>query len=326
MCSSMSTQSRYHLRTVASVPPLTEDLSESWDGIIRNGHRSMVPSHDDSGHICAEYRFCHMTMFEILLRLTHDCPFANLSRDFSDVKMFLWCNRQYEIMEFVTKEDEDTEHLLKAATEIGVTIEHFSDCGNIHAIIQDCQCNAENSVTVLFDACNLLQISPVVYMEGWEHYRLIAFKQSDVREVMRLLDQRDITYEILRKVPFDGFIASSLTLTADALFSELTDKQIEALLTAYTNGYYQMPRRADIQTISERRRTSSSLQSFLISSSSGRLPNRNGRRSISVGSSSPFLDWKHESSHTNWLRGAIRDQVFLEKHCVEFAAYPDAVI
>jgi hypothetical protein len=155
-------------------------------------------------------------------------------------------------MEFVTKEDEDTEHLLKAATAIGVTIGQFSDCGNIHAIIQDCQCNAENSVTVLFDACNLLQISPVVYMEGWEHYRLIAFKQSDIREIMRLLDQRDITYEILRKVPFDGFIASSLTLTADALFSELTDKQIEALLTAYTNGYYQMPRRADIQTISER--------------------------------------------------------------------------
>lgn len=38
--------------------------------------------------------------------------------------------------------------------------------------------------------------------------------------------------EILRKVDFDGFIASSLTLTADALFSDLTEKQMDALLTA----------------------------------------------------------------------------------------------
>ncbi len=193
-----------------------------------------------------------MTMFEILLRLTHDCPFANLSRRFPDVKMFLWCNRHHEIMEFVTHGYEDIDGLLEAAASIGTTVEHFSDCGNIHAVTKDCQCTEDNSVSVLFDSCNLLQISPVVYMEGWEHYRLVAFKQSHFSEMMRLLDKRGIESEILRKVPFDGFIASSLTLTADALFSDLTDKQIDALLTAYTNGYYQIPRGADVRTISRK--------------------------------------------------------------------------
>lgn len=193
-----------------------------------------------------------MTMFEILLRLTHDCPFSILSRDFPHVKMFLWCNREHEVMEFVTHGNERTDELLEAAASLGVTVEQFSDGGHIHAIIKECQCTAENSVTILFDSCNLLHISPVVYMGGWEHYRLVAFKQSDLTEMTRLIGQHDIEYQILRKVPFDGFIASSLTLTADALFSELTDKQIEALLTAYTNGYYQMPRRADVQTIADR--------------------------------------------------------------------------
>jgi predicted DNA binding protein len=40
-----------------------------------------------------------------------------------------------------------------------------------------------------------------------------------------------------------------LTLTANALFSDLTEKQISALLTAYKNGYYRLPRKADIKEI-----------------------------------------------------------------------------
>jgi len=56
-------------------------------------------------------------------------------------------------------------------------------------------------------------------------------------------------YKILRKVPFDGFVASSLTMSADALFSGLTEKQMEAVLAAHRHGYYNMPRAADVKAI-----------------------------------------------------------------------------
>jgi len=56
-------------------------------------------------------------------------------------------------------------------------------------------------------------------------------------------------YKILRKVPFDGFVASSLTMSADALFSGLTEKQMEAVLTAHRHGYYNLPRAADVKAI-----------------------------------------------------------------------------
>jgi len=58
---------------------------------------------------------------------------------------------------------------------------------------------------------------------------------------MQKFEERGFRFEVLRKVDFDGFIASSLTLTADALFSDLTEKQMDALLTAYSNGYYNLP-------------------------------------------------------------------------------------
>lgn len=45
-----------------------------------------------------------------------------------------------------------------------------------------------------------------------------------------------------------------MTLSADHLFSNLTEKQINALLTAHRNGYYKLLRRADVQTIAAKKR------------------------------------------------------------------------
>jgi len=47
-------------------------------------------------------------------------------------------------------------------------------------------------------------------------------------------------------------MASSLTLTADAPFSDLAEKQMDALLTAYSHGYYRLPRKTDVKTILSR--------------------------------------------------------------------------
>jgi len=93
----------------------------------------------------------------------------------------------------------------------------------------------------------------VVYEKGWEYYRLIAFRHKDLKRFLERLEERGFVFDVLRKVPFDGFVASSLTLTADALFSDLTEKQMDALLTAYRHGYYRLPRETDVQTIANKR-------------------------------------------------------------------------
>jgi len=91
---------------------------------------------------------------------------------------------------------------------------------------------------------NLLHVLPVIYERGWEYYRVIAFRHKDLKNLLQRLEEMNFTVEVLRKVPFDGFIASSLTLTADALFSDLT----------YSHGYYRLPRKTDVKTIASRKR------------------------------------------------------------------------
>ena len=71
---------------------------------------------------------------------------------------------------------------------------------------------------------------------------------------MRRFDNWGWMIKILRKVPFDGFIASSLTISADTLFSNLTERQLDAILTAHRHGYYNLPRDADVQEIAAKKK------------------------------------------------------------------------
>jgi predicted DNA binding protein len=170
------------------------------------------------------------------------------------MKMFMWCNREHEVLEVIVDKPEEYPAIIEALSRIGGIIEESSDRHNVHIITRTCSCDLKNSVSKHMDQFNILQVSPVVYDQGWEYYRLIVFRHEELRRLMQRLEDEGFVFDVVRKVPFDGFIASSLTLTADALFSDLTDKQMDALLTAYSYGYYRLPRRTDVQTIANRRR------------------------------------------------------------------------
>ncbi|WXG47668.1 MAG: helix-turn-helix domain-containing protein [Candidatus Atabeyarchaeum deiterrae] len=170
--------------------------------------------------------------------------------------MFTWCNGEKEVIELVIERKEDYQVIVKEASKIAGIIEESSDGGKIHMITRTCSCTLENSITKIIDRFDLLQISPIAYEAGWEYYRVIAFRHQDIDELLREFEKRGYSFKMLRKVPFDGFIASLLTLTADALFSDLTRKQIDALMTAYNYGYYRLPRKTDVKTIARNKKVS----------------------------------------------------------------------
>ncbi len=94
-----------------------------------------------------------------------------------------------------------------------------------------------------------MHLSPVIHERGWEYYRAIVFRHDDIDSLFKRFDEKGYQYEIIRKAPFDGMISSTLTLTADAIFSSLTEKQLAALLMAHSNGYYQFPRQTNVKNL-----------------------------------------------------------------------------
>ena len=178
-----------------------------------------------------------MTLFEVTFKVSHDCPFCNISKKYPRLKMFNWCNREHDVIEIVVDRPDEYSTVIDEMSRIQGMVDKSSDLHNAHFFVKKCFCKAEDSVTRIIDEFDLLQISPIVYRHGWEYYRVIAFKHKDLKGLMQRFEEKGLKSEILRKVDFDGFIASSLTLTADALFSDLTEKQMDALLIAYSSGY-----------------------------------------------------------------------------------------
>jgi len=192
-----------------------------------------------------------MTLFEVVLKVTYNSFFIDLSRRFPSAKIFIWCNRETDVLEVIVKNPEDFPLVveeIRANPSLGI-LEETSDDRRLYLNVNECHCMRGDTIVRHIGTLDVLNIFPNMIENGWVYHRLIMFRHEDFEELLRRLEKWGWVFKILRKVPFNGFIASSLTLTADALFSDLTGKQIEAMLTAYRYGYYNLPRDSDIQTI-----------------------------------------------------------------------------
>lgn len=197
-----------------------------------------------------------MPLFEIVFRARYENPLSEITRDNPSVKIFQWCNDEHDIMELIMQKQEDYSQIRSDMTKAVEIVDEIHNGGNTHVITRMCACGGPGTVQHYLGDPNLLLIPPIAYENGWEHLRLIAFKHENVKKLMAKLRKDNFEVEILRKKPFDGYIASSLTLTTDALFSGLTEKQVHALLTAYAQGYFRYPRGSDLQTIASKEKIS----------------------------------------------------------------------
>jgi len=193
-----------------------------------------------------------VTLFEVALKVTIPKEFIfDITRRFPSMSIFIWCNRENDVVEVVVRNPDDYPLVVeevRARPWMGV-IEEMSDDRRLYLNVHECNCMKQDTIVRHIGELDILNIFPNIVENGWCYHRLIVFRHEDLKELLRRFDDWGWVYKILRKVPFDGFVASSLTLTTDALFSGLTERQMEAVLTAHRHGYYNLPRDADVQTI-----------------------------------------------------------------------------
>ena len=197
-----------------------------------------------------------MPLFEVVFRAMYDNPIGNMTKNNPSLKLYQWCNDHHDIMEVVLQKQEDYSQVRKAFSKTFKIVDEIHNGANVHVITRMCACGGPGTVINYLNDPNILTIPPIAYENGWEYVRLIAFKHENVKKLLKSLNEKGFNIEILRKVPFDGYIASSLTLTTDALFSKMTEKQMDALMTAYAQGYFRYPRGSDLQEIASKEKVS----------------------------------------------------------------------
>jgi len=191
-----------------------------------------------------------MSLYEASFRVKHECPYREISEHYPDLTIREWYLSDCQVIE-ITSPESPADELLEEIDQIGTLLHKSIDNSGLHVVTQSCLCSLEDSIIDRFEQYNCLYQPPTVHRQGWEHYTVIAFDESDVRALLQdLEDDRDI--EVLSKTAItEQQIPHSMLAPVDQLFDDVTERQLAALRLALECGYYEQPRKTSLRELAE---------------------------------------------------------------------------
>ena len=126
---------------------------------------------------------------------------------------------------------------------------------NLQVVLQHCACDKLPPPTLpVIERRNCLEIQPAVYTGGWEWYRVVAFSERDLRSLFKDLDKDCIVEIMSKRAVSDESVRETFPVSTATLLGKLTGRQLQALVVALDNGYYNIPRTATAGEIAQRLR------------------------------------------------------------------------
>ncbi|WP_136591400.1 helix-turn-helix domain-containing protein [Salinigranum halophilum] len=192
-----------------------------------------------------------MSLYEASFRVKHECPYREISERYPDLTIREWYLDDCQVIE-ITAPGSPTDDLLDEIDRLGTVLHESVDDTGLHVVTQSCLCSLEDSIIERFETHNCLYQPPTIHRQGWEHYSVIAFDESDIRELLHEMEaDRDI--EVLSKTAITAQrIPHSMLAPVDQLFEDVTERQMAALRLALESGYYQQPRQTSLRELADK--------------------------------------------------------------------------
>lgn len=192
-----------------------------------------------------------MSLYEASFRVKHDCPYREISERHPDLTIREWYLDDCQVIE-ITAPGAPTDDLLDEIDRLGTVLHESVDDAGLHVVTQSCLCSLEDSIVERFEAHSCLYQPPTIHRQGWEHYSVVAFDESDVGALLHELEtDRDI--EVLSKTAITAQrIPHSMMAPVDQLFESVTERQMAALRLALESGYYEQPRKTSLRELAAR--------------------------------------------------------------------------
>ena len=201
-----------------------------------------------------------MTLYETTFRLQHDCPFNDLSKLHPELVMSSWCNSETDVLEITADNPADFEYLQKDLKSLEKALKtkilrRSNSNRNVQIVVHHCGCaNVPAPVSPVFEKNNCLELQPAIYRGGWEYYRVVSFSERDMRKVFATLEPYCKLEIISRRAMQSGAVKETILVSTSALFGGLTRKQVQALVFALENGYYQVPKKVTTEEMANKLR------------------------------------------------------------------------
>lgn len=197
-------------------------------------------------------------MFEVSFKIRHACPYVSFSQKHPEVRIVEWCNLRTDVLEIgcpdietFTRIEADLNELLSWRGGRVLKKNFFER--NLQVIVKTCRdSKISPSVSKVLEKNSCLDIPPIVYFGGWEERRVVGFRESDYKKLFQALGDLGQVEILQKKILSDRSIRDSFVISLSSVFSELTEKQVDALLSALDNGYYQVPKRVTAEEIARK--------------------------------------------------------------------------
>jgi predicted DNA binding protein len=192
-----------------------------------------------------------MPAFEVQLKTHIGNPIDRLTEKYPSLRIWTWCNFIQDVHELESDDPAELRAALNEFRGIYKILDEAEVSTNARMMTQNCICTKETTVHDNIQELEILNIMPIYCTGGYEHSRLIAFRHEALSELFDRLSGHGFEFEVKEKVPFNGMVSDTL-ITLSSLMNKLTDRQVDAISTAYNSGYYQTPRRVNVQSIADR--------------------------------------------------------------------------
>lgn len=198
-------------------------------------------------------------MIAASLELRHDCPVGNVSRQFPNLRIFHWCMNRRDVFQVsgpATQVEGFREVVVSRfggrqvySTQDGVVLVTDS-CSNFSFSAGDGDPRG-GRITSILAKVGVWDIPPIVYRDGWESWRVIAWNERQMRdmfaEIRKVGEVRLISMKPIENLEMEKM----MLMPASDIFTGLTEKQSNALLLGLRHGYYSLPSTTDIQRLAD---------------------------------------------------------------------------
>ena len=169
---------------------------------------------------------------QLTFRVRHDCPLARLSEEVTDLRV--WSGHRLEVV--VVRGDEEPVRRHLAPERLERTPDGW-------LAVWRPDVDPKSSISRILEAHGVMWQQPLRVQGGWEHYDALSFAGHEQAALDAL--RADHTTQVTRRqtVPVDD-VTANLFLSLGPTLEAPTDKQAEALVTAWQAGYYRSPRGA----------------------------------------------------------------------------------
>lgn len=197
-------------------------------------------------------------MFEVHFKVQHECPYVKFSTKHPEVRIVEWCNNRTDVLEIECPDIETFSKIERDLQDLvcwkgGKILKKTFYERNLQVITKTCCDNKISpSISGVIQKNSFLEIPPIVYHGGWEGHRVIGFREGDYKKLFQELEDMGPIKIMEKKVVAGKSIHDTFVISLSSAFSKLTEKQVDALMAALDNGYYEVPKKKTAEEIARK--------------------------------------------------------------------------